>query len=65
MVLAEGIAVTEVVVVGPSLGFVDEIECLQQEQRLVGPLVRTTLFDRRGAGMECVEPFNGLIESHG
>lgn len=49
---------------GRGLAFVEEIKNGEQEQRLMGPLMRTPLLHRRGADVEVVEAFDGGGEEH-
>jgi hypothetical protein len=45
--------------------FVEEVEDREQEQRLVGPFVRRAFLHRRGADIQVVEAFDGLVEGGG
>ncbi len=52
--------------VGRGEAFVEKIEDREQEQRLVGPFVRRAFLHRRGADIQVVESFDGLVEGgHG
>ena len=60
--VAECLAPRDVLVSGEAL--VDEIECGEQEQRLVRSLVGRAFGERRGADIEVVETFDGGTQEH-